>query len=199
MGYIQITEGIEQDEGNLGVLLDIFLDQKQDAPSQLLFCNWVEDHLDGMFVALQPQNLMNVVDRKDLHIFFLEAFESHQLGQQSFEDFQKLVDIDLVEVIFGEDLGKEGSHEELQLLLMLIFSGEHEERFLLDCHFDIVRVGTLEVVYFRLPKDKSFCFDCSLLESDPPGHVLDMLNDEIHRDSVVSEPWNDNICVNQSW
>lgn len=26
-----------------------------------------------------------------------------------------------------------------------------------------------------------------------------MLNDEIHRDSVVSETWNDDISVNQSW
>lgn len=90
---------------------------------------------------------MDVVDGKDLHIFVLEAFESHQLGQQSFEDLQKLVDVDLVKVIFGEDLGKEGRHEELQLFFMLVFSGEHEEGFLLDCHLDIVGVRTLEIVY----------------------------------------------------
>jgi len=78
---------------------------------------------------------------------------------------------------------------------MLIGGGEHKEGLLLESSFDLIRTSAFQIVDFTFSEDKGSCFHCSLLESDASCHVFDILDDEVNRDSVISESWNDNICV----
>ena len=78
---------------------------------------------------------------------------------------------------------------------MLRWGGEHQERFLLCCDFDIIAVGSFKIVDLGLSKDETSVLDCSLLESYSSGHVFDMLHYEVHRNTVVSEPRNNDICI----
>lgn len=84
---------------------------------------------------------------------------------------------------------------------MLIRGGENKESLLFDTHHDVRLAGgvvALQVVYFALSEDESFGLNCPLLEGDPSCHVFYVLNDEIHRNSVVSEPRNDDVSVDCS-
>lgn len=67
---------------------------------------------------------------------------------------------------------------------------------MLDGHQHLIFVGAaaLEVVDLALPEDEGLGLECPFLEGDPPRHVLDVLHDEIHRHSVISESRDDDIC-----
>ena len=78
-------------------------------------------------------------------------------------------------------------------------SRKHKERLLLCCHFDFIAVGCFKVIYLCLSKDETFVLDCSFLKSDSPGHILDMLHDEVHRNSIISESWDNDIRIDNVW
>lgn len=81
---------------------------------------------------------------------------------------------------------------------MLVRCREDEERFLLDGDQHLIFAGAaaLEIVDFAFSEDEGLSLECPLLEGDPPGHVLDVLHDEIHRHSVISEAGDDDVRIN---
>lgn len=84
---------------------------------------------------------------------------------------------------------------------MLVGGGEDQEGLLFDTDHNLRLAGgvvALEVVDFALSEDESFGLDSPLLEGDPSCHVFYVLNDEIHRNSVVSETRNDDVSVDCS-
>ena len=82
---------------------------------------------------------------------------------------------------------------------MLIRSWKDQEWLLLCRNLDIIRIRSLKVINFRLPKNKCLSLDCPLLECDPSSHILDMLNNEINRHSIVSKARNNDVCVHYRW
>ena len=78
---------------------------------------------------------------------------------------------------------------------MLRWGGEHQERFLLCCDFDIIAVGSFKIVDLGLSKDETSVLDCSLLESYSSGHVFDMLHYEVHRNTIISESRDNDIGI----
>ena len=102
-----------------------------------------------------------------------------------------------MEILDRKYLGKQASQKEFQLLPVLIWSRKNQKRLLLYIDFNFIwaRNGGLEVVYFRLSEDEGSGFDCSFFESDSSGHIFDVLDDEVHADSIVSESRNNDICI----
>lgn len=78
---------------------------------------------------------------------------------------------------------------------MFIGSGENQERFLFKCSLNLVRASAFQIIDFTLSKDKGFSFDSSLLESDSSSHILNMLDDEVNRDPIISETRDDDVSV----
>lgn len=84
---------------------------------------------------------------------------------------------------------------------MLAGGGKHKEGLLLNGHQHLIFVGAaaLQIVDLALSEDEGLSLKSSLLEGDPPCHVFDVLHDEVHRNSIVPEPRDDNISINSSW
>lgn len=80
---------------------------------------------------------------------------------------------------------------------MLIGGGKHKEGFLFYRHQHLILVGAaaLKVVDFALSEDECLCLERSLLEGDPPCHVLDVLHNKVHRHSVVPKSRDDDIGI----
>lgn len=161
------------------MVLDVGLDLGEDPLGVLSFGYWEEDDFDGILVAVEPQYFLDVVDGEDLHIRALEIFKDHELVEKRLEHLQKLVDVDFVEVFRSKDLREEAGEEELELFFVFHGGGKHQEGLLLHCHLDVIAVGAFQIVNLGLSEDEGLGFYCSFLEGDPPGHVLDMLDDEI--------------------
>jgi len=84
---------------------------------------------------------------------------------------------------------------------VLVGGGEDQEGLLFDAHHNLRLAGgvvALEVVDFALSEDEGLGLDRPLLEGDPSCHVFYVLDDEIHRHSVVSETRNDDVSVDCS-
>lgn len=83
---------------------------------------------------------------------------------------------------------------------MLIRSWEDQERFLFKCdhYLWFAWVTALQIIYLTFTEDKSFSFECSFLEGDPFGHIFDILNNEIHWNSIISEARDDDISIYNS-
>ena len=62
-------------------------------------------------------------------------------------------------------------------------------------HLIFVGAAAFKVVDLALSEDEGLGLERSLLEGDPPRHVLDVLHDEIHRHSVISESRDDDIRI----
>lgn len=100
-----ITEGIEDYESCFRVSCDIILDFDKLIFRVLKLSNWEKDNLDGIFVCLEKQYFFHVVNWKNLHLRVFEAFQSYQLTEEGFKYFDELVYVNLMEVIYWEDLG----------------------------------------------------------------------------------------------
>lgn len=82
---------------------------------------------------------------------------------------------------------------------MLVGGWKYKEGLLLSSDYELVFVGVageLEIVDFAFSKDENLGLDGTLLKGYPAGHVLDVLNDEVDRYSVVSEAGDGDVCVN---
>lgn len=53
----------------------------------------------------------------------------------------------------------------------------------------------LHIIDLALPEDESLILDGPLLEGYPPGQILDILHDEVHRNTIISKPWNNDIRI----
>lgn len=74
-------------------------------PRVLKLSNWEKDDLDRVFVCLEKQYFFHVVNWENLHLSIFKAFQSYQLTKQSFEYFDELVYVNLMEVVYWKDLG----------------------------------------------------------------------------------------------
>lgn len=78
---------------------------------------------------------------------------------------------------------------------MFIRGGKHKERLLLYGGLNFVRACTFQIVDLTLTKNESFCFYSPFFEGNTSGHVFNVLNDEIDRNSVVSETRDNDVSV----
>ena len=78
---------------------------------------------------------------------------------------------------------------------MLWGGGEDQEWFLLHGDLHIIGICSFKVIDLWLPEDESFGLDCLFLESDPSGHIFDMLHDEVNWDSIIPEARDNDIGI----
>lgn len=83
---------------------------------------------------------------------------------------------------------------------MLIRSREHQKWFLFKCYHNLwfTWVTALQIIYLTFTKDKCFCLKCSFLKSDSFCHIFDILHNEIHWNSIISEARDNDISIYNS-
>lgn len=62
VGHAHLAEGVEDDDGGLGVGGHVVLDLAQEDARVLELCHWEEDELDGVVAVVLLQPLSQVVD-----------------------------------------------------------------------------------------------------------------------------------------
>lgn len=74
-----------------------------------------------------------------------------------------------------------------------------QKRFLFNHSQDLQLASRviLHIIDLALPEDEGLILDGALLEGYPPRQVLDILDDEVHRDAVVAETRDDDISVDR--
>ncbi len=195
-----LTECVEDDDGSAGVRLDEVVHLLQEDPGIFHLGHWEEDQLDRLCSMVRLQTAIQVIDGEDLHLVCAEVLEGDELSEEGLEHLDELIEINFEEVLDREDFGEKGGEEEFQFLLVLIGSGEDQEGLLLYRHHHLCITGVvaLQVVNLALSKNEGLGLDSALLEGDPAGHVLDVLHNEIHRDAVVTESRDDDVCIDGS-
>ena len=82
---------------------------------------------------------------------------------------------------------------------MLLACWEYQKWLLEQSNLSLMWFPVLKIVEFIFTKNVNFCPGGSFSVIDPSGDIFDMLDNEIHWDSVVSETRNDNIRINHCW
>lgn len=138
-------------------------------------------------------NLVNVMLTENLNLVSLVIFQLNKLIEQGFKDLNKLANVDFLVILVWKGLRNKPVHEKLQLLPML-FIGWKNQEWLLEW---VVRWNNiLKVIELILPENVNFRPWGSLPIVNPTGNVLDMLDNKVHWNSVVSESRNNDIRVN---
>jgi hypothetical protein len=76
-GDTHLTERVEDDDSAFRVAVHVLLDFLERSPCRLHLCHWKKDQLDWTAAILQ--SLLQIEDRKHLHVGAAEAFERDQL------------------------------------------------------------------------------------------------------------------------
>lgn len=78
---------------------------------------------------------------------------------------------------------------------MLIRSWKNKEGLSSNGDLIFVLFSVVQIINFTFSKEEYFSFCNFFLEVDPPGHILDVLHNEINRHPIISEARDDDIRI----